>query len=276
MQAAVYAVLMLASLIPSKGWFAPDQPLVVDVRAEGEQMLLLTDFNGRVLESKAPTVVAGEKMVNVRDLYVQLATAGTYVLYLTKVDGTVADFTGTPLVISIREDRRRGAPTGPSAIRVEPLRYGVMRTAHGPATIAFYYDAAPNTVAAFQSLAENGFYDGLTFHRVVPEFVIQGGDPAGNGTGGPGYSVREAPPSDQAYTAGVVAMAKAGDEPPGTSGSQFFVVTGDDTGLPPEYAVAGEVTEGMDVVDAIEALGTGDGPPSQPVVIESAKLGTGS
>jgi cyclophilin family peptidyl-prolyl cis-trans isomerase len=67
-------------------------------------------------------------------------------------------------------------------------------------------------------------------------------------------------------------MAKAGDEPPGTSGSQFFVVTGDDTGLPAEYAVAGEVTEGMEAVDAIEALGTGDGPPSQPVVIESAKL----
>ena len=151
----------------------------------------------------------------------------------------------------------------------------VMTTSCGTFTIRLDQAENPKTAASFAALVREGFYDGLTFHRVVPEFVIQGGDPAGNGTGGPGYSVREAPPSDQAYTAGVVAMAKAGNEPPGTSGSQFFVVTGDDTGLPPEYAVAGEVTEGMEAVDAIEALGTGDGPPSQPVVIESAKLETG-
>ena len=148
----------------------------------------------------------------------------------------------------------------------------VMTTSCGAFTIRLDQKGNPKTAASFAALAREGFFDGLTFHRVVPEFVIQGGDPAGDGTGGPGYSVREAPPADQAYTAGVVAMAKAGDEPPGTSGSQFFVVTGDDTGLPAEYAVAGEVTEGMEAVDAIEALGTGDGPPSQPVVIESAKL----
>ena len=91
MSAAVYAVLMLAALVPSKGWFAPDQPITVNVRAEGEQMLLLTDFNGRALEAKGPTVVTGEKTVNLRDVYVQLATPGTYLLYLTKVDGTAAD-----------------------------------------------------------------------------------------------------------------------------------------------------------------------------------------
>ena len=247
MQAAVYAVLMLASLIPSKGWFAPDQPLVVDVRAEGEQMLLLTDFNGRVLESKAPTVVAGEKMVNVRDLYVQLATAGTYVLYLTKVDGTVADFTGTPLVISIREDRRRGAPTGPSAIRVEPLRYGVMRTAHGPATIAFYYDAAPNTVAAFQSLAENGFYDGLTFHRVLPGFIVQGGDPRGDGSGGPGYAVRDEQ-NRRRYDRGLLGMALSG---PNTGGSQHFVTLTSQPHLDGHYTVFRRVVGGVDALDRI-------------------------
>jgi cyclophilin family peptidyl-prolyl cis-trans isomerase len=163
----------------------------------------------------------------------------------------------------------------------ERLRAGrtydvVMTTSCGAFTIRLDQGENPRTAASFAALVREGFYDGLTFHRVVPEFVIQGGDPAGDGTGGPGYSVREAPPSDQAYTAGVVAMAKAGNEPAGTSGSQFFVVTGDDTGLPPEYAVAGEVTEGMETVDAIEALGTQDGPPSQPVVIESAKLETGS
>src|SRR5436309_10904766 len=126
MQSAVYAVLMLAALVPTKGWFAPDQPLTINVKADAGQMLLMTDSNGRALESKAPTDVSGEKTVNLNDLYVQTTIPGTYVLYLTKKDGTAADFTGTPLVVSIREDRRRGAPTGPMVIRVEPLRYAVM------------------------------------------------------------------------------------------------------------------------------------------------------
>jgi peptidyl-prolyl cis-trans isomerase B (cyclophilin B) len=98
--------------------------------------------------------------------------------------------------------------------------------------------------------------------------VIQGGDPTGLGSGGPGYSTVDVPPPDVAYTEGVVAMAKAPSEPPGTSGSQFFVVTGADIGLPLEYAVVGKVTEGLATVFAIDKLGVGDGPPSQPVVIE--------
>jgi cyclophilin family peptidyl-prolyl cis-trans isomerase len=150
----------------------------------------------------------------------------------------------------------------------------VMRTSCGSFTIRLDQKENPKTAASFAALVRGKFFDGLTFHRVVPEFVIQGGDPAGDGSGGPGYSVEEAPPADQAYTKGVVAMAKTGAEPPGTSGSQFFVVTGADVGLPPEYAVAGEVTEGMEAVDAIAALGTTDGPPSQPVVIQSARLKT--
>ena len=92
------------------------------------------------------------------------------------------------------------------------------------------------------------------------------------GTGGPGYSVDEKPPSDLSYTKGIVAMAKSEAEPPGRSGSQFYVVTGADAGLPPDYALVGQVTDGMDVVEAIDALGTpgADGPPSMPVVINSA------
>jgi len=98
--------------------------------------------------------------------------------------------------------------------------------------------------------------------------VIQGGDPTGTGTGGPGYKTVDVPASDAAYTNGVVAMAKAGFEAPGTSGSQFFVVTGPDAGLPAEYAIVGTVTAGMDTVQKIDKLGVGDGPPSMPVVIE--------
>ena len=144
----------------------------------------------------------------------------------------------------------------------------LVETNCGSFTIELDQTTAPKTAASLVSLAESGFFDGTTFHRVVPGFVIQGGDPTGTGTGGPGYKTVDVPPPDAAYTKGVVAMAKAGFEAPGTSGSQFFVVSGADAGLPAEYAVVGNVTEGIETVEAIEALGVGDGPPSQTVVIE--------
>jgi peptidyl-prolyl cis-trans isomerase B (cyclophilin B) len=147
-----------------------------------------------------------------------------------------------------------------------------VETSCGPFTITLDQELAPETTASLVSLAEKGFFDGTTFHRVVPGFVIQGGDPTGTGTGGPGYSTVDVPPSDAGYTKGVVAMAKAGFEAPGTSGSQFFVVTGVDVGLPPEYAIVGTVTEGLDTVLAIDRLGVADGPPSQPVVIERVSV----
>lgn len=135
-------------------------------------------------------------------------------------------------------------------------------------------DGAPKIAANMQYLAEQGAYDGTPFHRVAPGFVIQGGDPAANGTGGPGYTITDKPPGSTSYTQGVVAMAKTAAEPPGTAGSQFFVVTGADAGLPADYSVAGTVSEGFETVQAIEALGTpgSDGPPSEPVVIESATV----
>ncbi len=101
-----------------------------------------------------------------------------------------------------------------------------METSCGSFTIRLDQKTAPNTAASFASLTEKGFYDGTVFHRIVPGFVIQGGDPTGTGTGGPGYSVVDKPPENAKYTRGVVAMAKTGDEPPGTAGSQFYVVTG--------------------------------------------------
>ncbi len=144
----------------------------------------------------------------------------------------------------------------------------VVETNCGSFTIQLDQTTAPKTAASLVSLARMGFFDGTTFHRVVPGFVIQGGDPTGTGTGGPGYKTVDVPPADAKYTEGVVAMAKAGFEAPGTSGSQFFVVTGADAGLPAEYAVVGNVTDGLATVLAIDKLGVGDGPPSIPVVIE--------
>ncbi|HET7574342.1 MAG TPA: peptidylprolyl isomerase, partial [Solirubrobacterales bacterium] len=118
----------------------------------------------------------------------------------------------------------------------------VLKTSCGTFAVALDTERAPKTANSFAYLAEEGFYDGLSFHRIVPGFVIQGGDPLGNGSGGPGYSVDEKPPPNLAYTRGTVAMAKTSAEPPGRSGSQFFVVTGADAGLPPEYALVGKVS----------------------------------
>ncbi len=129
-------------------------------------------------------------------------------------------------------------------------------------------DAAPKAAASFAALAKRGFFDGTVFHRIAPGFVIQGGDPTGTGSGGPGYSTKDTPPSDAAYTKGVVAMAKSADEAPGTAGSQFFVVTGPDIGLPAEYAVLGKVTAGLDVVQRIGRLGDSAEQPTATVLVQ--------
>jgi peptidyl-prolyl cis-trans isomerase B (cyclophilin B) len=152
----------------------------------------------------------------------------------------------------------------------------VMTTSCGAFTIRLDLTSSPKTSASFVSLAESGFFDNTIFHRIVPGFVIQGGDPTGTGTGGPGYSTRDKVPRSATYTKGVVAMAKTQTEPPGTAGSQFFVVTAGDVGLPPEYALLGRVVKGQEVVDSIGELGDpasgGTGTPLQPVVIERATV----
>jgi cyclophilin family peptidyl-prolyl cis-trans isomerase len=151
----------------------------------------------------------------------------------------------------------------------------VVETSCGSFEIALDTERAPKTANSFAFLAEEGFYDDLIFHRVAPGFVIQGGDPEGTGTGGPGYTVDEKPPSNLAYTKGVVAMAKSSADPPGRSGSQFYVVTGADAGLPPEYALVGEVSAGFDTVARIDALGTPEEKPKQTVLIEKITIERG-
>ena len=150
----------------------------------------------------------------------------------------------------------------------------VLKTSCGDITIRLDQKTSPKTAASFAELARSGFLDGTIFHRIVPGFVIQGGDPTGTGTGGPGYSTRDTPPQDTVYTKGVVAMAKTEVEPAGTAGSQFYIVTAPDAGLAPDYAVLGKVVKGQDVADAIGELGDpasgGAGTPLQPVVIERA------
>ncbi len=134
-------------------------------------------------------------------------------------------------------------------------------------------ERAPRTGGSFKFLADKGFFDGLGFHRIVSGFVIQGGDPKGDGSGGPGYSIVEPPPETLTYDKGVVAMAKTAIEDPGTSGSQFFIVTGEGTPLPPEYALLGKVTKGQDVVDLIGVAPIGpDEQPVEPIVMKSVTV----
>jgi cyclophilin family peptidyl-prolyl cis-trans isomerase len=142
----------------------------------------------------------------------------------------------------------------------------------GSFTIQLDPKQSPKATASLVALAKEGFFDGTLFHRIVPGFVIQGGDPTGEGTGGPGYTTVDEPPSDASYTKGVVAMAKAPTEPPGAAGSQFYVVTGPDAGLPPDYAIVGKVVDGEDVVDQIGQLGDpATEQPTQTVVIETVR-----
>ncbi|HVS99336.1 MAG TPA: peptidylprolyl isomerase [Solirubrobacterales bacterium] len=152
----------------------------------------------------------------------------------------------------------------------------VVETNCGTFEIELATGEAPTIANSFAYLAEEGFYDELTFHRIVPEFVIQGGDPTGTGSGGPGYEVVEAPPKNLKYTLGTVAMAKTSTAPSGAAGSQFYVVSGPQgETLPPEYALAGHVTKGLDVVKRIGELGGPDEKPTEPVVIEKMSIERG-
>jgi cyclophilin family peptidyl-prolyl cis-trans isomerase len=160
---------------------------------------------------------------------------------------------------------------------ITPLDQGkpyrlVVKTNKGAFTVALDTKTSPCTTASIVQLANKGFFNGTIFHRIVPGFVIQGGDPTGTGSGGPGYKTVDTPPETARYTKGVVAMAKTMDEAPGTSGSQFFVVTGADVGLPPDYAILGKVVDGLDVVERIGKLGDASEQPTERVEIQTATV----
>ena len=145
-----------------------------------------------------------------------------------------------------------------------------MVTSKGTLTIALDPIGAPITTNNFVFLARWHYYDGIVFHRVIPGFVLQGGDPTGTGTGGPGYKFRDELPKPGRYELGSLAMANAG---PDTNGSQFFVISGPQgVSLPPKYALFGKVVAGLDVVAAIDAIGSPSGAPNERVMIESVTI----
>ena len=146
----------------------------------------------------------------------------------------------------------------------------VLHTSEGDVAVELFPGEAPKTVENFTTLARDGFYDGIVFHRVIPDFMIQGGDPRGDGTGGPGYEFEDEI-NDHRMERGALAMANAG---PNTNGSQFFIVTTDAAPwLDGKHTVFGKVTDGLDAVDAIEGTETGGGDrPVEPQVIERVEL----
>lgn len=156
-------------------------------------------------------------------------------------------------------------------IAVNASYTATLATSEGDITIALDPKAAPKTVNNFVFLSKQGFYDGVTFHRVIPGFVIQGGDPDGNGTGGPGYTFEDELPKAGAYKLGSVAMANSG---PNTNGSQFFIITGDQgVALPPSYSLFGQVTSGQDVAEKISTMAApGTETPDPPVTIEKVTI----
>src|SRR5262249_46361787 len=156
---------------------------------EAPVTLVLTDFSGKPLDPEGNADISGQQTVDLKKIWDEMTHPGTYVLYATPKGKDVTKFVGTPLVVDVREDPRREAAPGPMVTRIEPLRYATILTDKGAITCVFYYDVAPATVSNFIYLASDGFYDGLSFFRVVPGMLIQTGDPRGDGTGGPGYTI---------------------------------------------------------------------------------------
>jgi len=162
--------------------------------------------------------------------------------------------------------------SGPPPMCIDPARTYTAEMATGKGTMRIALDpiAAPRTVNSFVFLARYHYYDGIVFHRVIPDFVLQGGDPTGTGSGGPGYRFEDELPKPGRYELGSLAMANAG---PNTNGSQFFIISGSaGMRLPPQYSLFGKVVAGLDVVAAIDAIGTRSGSPTERVVIESVTI----
>jgi peptidyl-prolyl cis-trans isomerase B (cyclophilin B) len=276
----IAAILMLASmLIPARVWTPPAMPLLVNVKATEDCKLVLMDFNGNEIPAKGSPQVSGEKQVDVKDVFPALARAGGYVLFLVPKGKPTGEFEGTPLVIEARPAHRQPpqGPPEPEVYKMEPLRYADMKTEKGDMLIAFYFDVAPNTADQFLRLSEEGYYNDLTFHRILPGFVLQGGDPLGDGRGGPGYHIQEEFNS-RPHEAGVLSMAREGDPAEGdgsmpgpefanSAGTQFFICLdyANTKHLDNRYTAFGKVMEGMSVANALAQTPLSDARAGTPV-----------
>ncbi|HKH40721.1 MAG TPA: peptidylprolyl isomerase [Solirubrobacterales bacterium] len=225
--------------------------------------------------SQAPRVAFGA-LITARK-----AVAASFALFMVAGCGGGGEETSTEAQLPAGCSRVQAPPPkeaqlSPPTTTLRGAATATVETSCGSFAISLDTTRAPKTASSFAYLAREGVYDNTLFHRIEPGFVIQGGDPSGTGSGGPGYFVDELPPANLSYTQGVVAMAKTAAEPPGRSGSQFFIVTVPDAGLTPDYALLGRVSSGFDVVQRIEQLGTAGGRPKAPVLIRRVTVKAGT
>ena len=274
MSIAAVASMAFLCLFPLREWAAPSQPITLDL-AQARQVTL-HDFAAKPLATVDATGV-----VNLRELFPQLASSGTFIV-------TSSDPSAAPLVLQALPNPLRNAPPGPMVYRIRPLQLVILSTDSGEMTVALYYDVAPQSVDLFLRLAQQGFYDGLVFHRVVPNFLVQAGDPMGDGTASAGMNVPPEFSDSRPHLEGVLGIARATDpsEAPGiaprpeyaaTGGSQFYISLGSDAArqLDGRYTTFGRVIAGMDVLRTIAAGPLADAKthrPATPVIIRSARV----
>ena len=288
---ATPVLLLLLALTPGKTWFAPDQPLKVNIDQKQPVTLVLTDFVGRTVDPLASaepaTHVQPGAQVDLKNVFPPL-NVGCYLLYAVPEGKAFPAFVGTPLVISVRGDKRPGAPTEPVIFKITPLQYIQVDSDAGAMSLAMYYDTAPHTVEVFLNLAAGGYFDGLVFHRIVPDFVIQAGDPLGRdaaraGTGGPGFQI-DAEFSDRPHLPGVLSMARQGDpierqgamprsDAANSAGSQFFICLdyAKTKQLDGRYTAFGRVIDGMDAVKKIGQSKIADPANGRPATLTTIK-----
>ncbi len=214
---------------------------------------------------------ARRRQVLVAAVLAAMMVLGIAAFVTTRGDSTSSATAGCPPAGGTEARTTSFESEPPLCIDVAATYRATVDTTNGTFVMELDPRLAPRTVNNFVFLARNRYYDGITFHRVIPDFVVQGGDPLGDGTGGPGYTIPDELPEAGAYAVGSVAMAK--QPAPDTGGSQFFIVTGSrGVALPPEYSLFGSVVEGMDVVKAIEAVGSADGTPTEVVTMNSIEI----
>lgn len=281
------AMILFSVLVPTKIWYAPTQPIEIKVQAIAPVQLILMTFSGKELQPEGSNEVDPDATVDIKKMFPQMSEANTYVLFAVPKGQPLAQFVGTPIVIEGRRSPRPNANVPLHVYKLSPLSYITMETDKGTIKALMWYDVAPQTVSSFLDLTSGSYFDDQTFHRIVPGFVIQGGDPTGTGFGGPGYSV-QAEFNDRTHEEGVLSMARSADPLEGrgiaprpeyanSAGSQFFICLSREKcqALDRKYTAFGKVFAGMDTVNAIAGVELADpaaGKPKQPQTIKTVRV----
>jgi cyclophilin family peptidyl-prolyl cis-trans isomerase len=283
---AIAIVSLFSVILPSREWYHPGKPLEVALQSEQAVRLVLVDFAGKQVEPTGDNLIQPGGKADLRALYPrELDRVGAYVALAVPDGKPTGAFVGTPVVVEVLGGPRPEPASTVNVIRVAPLVYAKMTTSKGELKMLFWYDVAPVTVNSFISLAAGRFYDGIIFHRIIPDFVIQAGDPLGTGVGGPGYGV-PGEFNDRPHDVGVLSMARKGDaleqqgmqprtEFANSGGSQFFICLSREKtrALDRRYTAFGQVFAGLETVKAIGAEKTAAGDrPVEPPVIQSVEI----